>query len=62
MHTNSTLSEQDKLVLHWGAALTVGAQDSYIFSLGPRTYESSLLLLRPFAPGRRQSRAQTQKK
>ena len=41
MHTNSTLSEQDKLVLHWGAALTVGAQDSYIFSLGPRSYDHS---------------------
>ena len=38
MHTNSTLSEQDKLVLHWGAALTVGAQDSYKIACGPRTW------------------------
>ena len=37
MHTNSTLSEQDKLALHWGAARTDGAQDSYNLPSAPRS-------------------------
>ena len=40
MHTNSTLSEQDKLALHWGAARTDGARDSYILSPAPRIYRT----------------------
>ena len=43
MYTNSMLSQQDKLVLHWGAALTDGAQDSYKSRPTPRIFAAPWL-------------------